>query len=133
MWSVTSYKALYSDGIETERWNLLHPTEKPRLPYVSQCLAGTQGVLVAASDYLKAQGNLVSKWMPKRVASLGTDGFGRSESRQSLRDFFEVDARFVALATLRELLGEGKVQAAVVQQAIKDLDINVEKPDPLTT
>jgi pyruvate dehydrogenase E1 component len=133
VWSVTSYKALYSDGIETERWNLLHPTEKPRLPYVSQCLAGTQGVLVAASDYLKAQGNLVSKWMPKRVASLGTDGFGRSESRQSLRDFFEVDARFVALATLRELLGEGKVQAAVVQQAIKDLDINVEKPDPLTT
>jgi pyruvate dehydrogenase E1 component len=133
VWSVTSYKALYSDGIETERWNLLHPTEKPRLPYVSQCLAGTQGVLVAASDYLKAQGNLVSKWMPKRVASLGTDGFGRSESRQSLRDFFEVDARFIALATLRELLGEGKVQAAVVQQAIKDLDINVEKPDPLTT
>jgi pyruvate dehydrogenase E1 component len=133
VWSVTSYKALYSDGIETERWNLLHPTEKPRLPYISQCLAGTQGVLVAASDYLKAQGNLVSKWMPRRVASLGTDGFGRSESRQSLRDFFEVDARFITLATLRELLSEGKVQPAVVQQAIKQLDINPEKPDPLTT
>jgi pyruvate dehydrogenase E1 component len=133
VWSVTSYKALYSDGIEAERWNLLHPSEKPHLPYISQCLAGTPGVLVAASDYLKAQGNLVSKWMPKRVASLGTDGFGRSESRQSLRDFFEVDARFITLATLRELLGEGKIQAAVVQQAIKDLDINVEKPDPLTT
>jgi len=132
VWSVTSYKSLYMDGIETERWNLLHPTEKPRVPYLSQCLAGTQGVLVAASDYLKAQANLVSKWMPRRVASLGTDGFGRSESRHSLRDFFEVDWRFIALATLRELLGEGRVQAALVQRAIKDLDIRIEKPDPLT-
>ena len=132
VWSVTSYKSLYMDGIETERWNLLHPTEKPRVPYLSQCLAGTQGVLVAASDYLKAQANLVSKWMPRRVASLGTDGFGRSESRHSLRDFFEVDWRFIALATLRELLGEGKIQAALVQRAIKDLDIRIEKPDPLT-
>jgi len=133
VWSLTSYKALYSDGIETERWNLLHPAEKPRLPYISQCLAGTQGVFVAASDYLKAQANLISKWMPRRVASLGTDGFGRSESRQSLRDFFEVDARFITLATLRELLGEGRVQVSLVQQAIKDLAINVEKPDPFTT
>jgi len=111
----------------------LHPSEKPRLPYVSQCLAGTHGVYVAASDYLKAQANLVSKWMPRRVASLGTDGFGRSESRESLRDFFEVDARFIALAALRELLSEGKVPGSLVQQAIKDLAINVEKPDPLTT
>jgi pyruvate dehydrogenase E1 component len=133
VWSVTSYKALYMDGIETERWNLLHPAEKPRLPYISQCLAGTQGVFVAASDYLKAQANLVSKWMPRRVASLGTDGFGRSESRQSLRNFFEVDWRFVALATLRELLSGGKIHASLVQQAIKDLGINLEKPDPLTT
>jgi len=133
VWSVTSYKALYSDGIQTERWNLLHPTEKPRVPYVSQCLAGTHGVFVAASDYLKAQANLVSKWMPRRVASLGTDGFGRSESRQSLRDFFEVDARFITLATLRELLSEGRVPASLVQQAIQDLAVNVEKPDPLTS
>ena len=133
VWSVTSYKALYVDGIETERWNLLHPTEKPRVPYISQCLAGTHGVFVASSDYLKAQANLVSKWMPRRIVSLGTDGFGRSESRRSLRDFFEIDSRFIALATLRELLGEGKIQATLVQQAIKDFDINLEKPDPLTT
>jgi pyruvate dehydrogenase E1 component len=133
VWSVTSYKALYSDGIEVERWNFLHPTEKPRVPYVSQCLADTPGVLVAATDYLKALPNLVSRWMPRRVASLGTDGFGRSESRASLRNFFEVDARFITLATLHELLREGKIQASVVQQAIKDLEINVEKPDPLTT
>jgi pyruvate dehydrogenase E1 component len=133
VWSVTSYKALYSDGIEAERWNLLHPAEKPRVPYVSQCLADAPGVLVAATDYLKALPNLVSRWMPRRLASLGTDGFGRSETRVSLRDFFEVDAKFITLATLHELLLEGKIQASVVQKAIKDLGIDVDKADPLTT
>ena len=133
VWSVTSYKALYSDGIEAERWNLLHPGETPRLPYLSQCLAEAPGVLVAATDYLKALPNLVSRWMPRRLAALGTDGFGRSESRASLRDFFEVDARFITLAALHELQQEGKIQASVVQQAIRDLDIDVEKADPLTT
>ena len=133
VWSVTSYKALYADGVEADRWNLLHPGEKPRVPFVSETLADAPGVLVAASDYLKALPNLISKWMPRRVASLGTDGFGRSESRDSLRNFFEVDAKFIALATLRELLSEGKIQASVVQQAIKDLAIDVKKPDPLTS
>jgi pyruvate dehydrogenase E1 component len=133
VWSVTSYKALYSDGIETERWNLLHPSDKPRVPYVTQCLANAPGVLVAATDYLKALPNLVSSWMPRRLASLGTDGFGRSESRESLRNFFEVDARFIALATLHELLREGKIQASLVQKAIKDLEIDVSKPDPFTS
>jgi pyruvate dehydrogenase E1 component len=133
VWSVTSYKALYTDGLEAERWNLLHPTKKPRVPYVTACLADAPGVLVAATDYLKALPNLVSRWMPRRLASLGTDGFGRSESRTSLRNFFEVDARFITLATLHELLLEGKIQGSVVQQAIKDLGIDVEKADPLTT
>ncbi|MGB9069358.1 MAG: pyruvate dehydrogenase (acetyl-transferring), homodimeric type [Candidatus Acidiferrales bacterium] len=133
VWSVTSYKALYSDGIETERWNLLHPSDKPRVPYVTQCLAEAPGVLVAATDYLKALPNLVSSWMPRRLASLGTDGFGRSESRESLRNFFEVDARFITLATLHELLREGKIQASLVQKAIKDLEIDVSKPDPFTS
>jgi pyruvate dehydrogenase E1 component len=133
VWSVTSYKALYSDGIETERWNLLHPAEKPRSSYVTQCLADAPGALVAATDYLKALPNLVSQWMPRRLASLGTDGFGRSESRSSLRNFFEVDARFIALATLHELLRDGKIQPTVVQKAIKDLEIDVSKPDPFTS
>jgi pyruvate dehydrogenase E1 component len=133
VWSITSYKALYSDGIEAERWNLLHPTEKPRVPYVSQCLADAPGVLVAATDYLKALPNLVSQWMPRHVASLGTDGFGRSETRPALRNFFEVDARFITLATLHELSREGKIQASVVQKAIKDLEIDSEKLDPLTS
>ncbi|MGD0956325.1 MAG: pyruvate dehydrogenase (acetyl-transferring), homodimeric type [Candidatus Acidiferrales bacterium] len=133
VWSVTSYKALYSDGIEAERWNLLHPTEEQRVPYISQCLADAPGVLVAATDYLKVLPNMVSRWMPRRVASLGTDGFGRSESRPDLRNFFEVDARFITLATLHELLREGKIQASVVQEAIKDLEIDSEKLDPLTS
>jgi len=133
VWSVTSYKALYTDGIETERWNLLHPTEKPRVPYVTQALEHAPGVLVAASDYLKALPHMVSPWMPRRLASLGTDGFGRSESRDSLRDFFEVDAKFIALATLHELLREGKIQGSVVQKAIQELGIDVAKPDPFTS
>ena len=83
VWSVTSYKQLYNDGLDTERWNMLHPAEKQRVPYVTQCLADAPGVLVAASDYLKALPNVVSKWMPRRLSALGTDGFGRSESRAS--------------------------------------------------
>jgi len=131
VWSVTSYKALYNDGINTERWNLLHPTEKPRVPYVSQCLGDAPGVLIAATDYLKALPNLVSKWVPRRLAALGTDGFGRSDGREALRNFFEVDARFITLATLHELLQDGKIEAAVVEKAIKDLGIDTEKANPL--
>jgi pyruvate dehydrogenase E1 component len=132
VWSVTSYKSLYYNGIETERWNYLHPAEKPRVPYVTQCLANAPGVLVAASDYLKTLPNLIDKWMPRHLACLGTDGFGRSEGRTWLRDFFEVDARFITVATLYELMREGKIQPAVVQKAIAELGINTEKPDPLT-
>ena len=131
VWSVTSYKSLYYDGIDTERWNMLHPTEKARVPYVSQCLADPDGVLVAATDYIKALPNLISRWTPRRLACLGTDGFGRSDGRAALRDFFEVDARFVTLATLNELLRDGKIEAGVVQKAIKDLEINLDKPNPL--
>jgi len=131
VWSVTSYKALYNDGINTERWNLLHPTEKPRVPYVSQCLGDAPGVLIAATDYLKALPNLVSKWVPRRLAALGTDGFGRSDGREALRNFFEVDARFITLATLYELLQDGKIEPSVVEKAIKDLEIDTEKANPL--
>ena len=128
---VTSYKALYNDGNEAERLNRLHPGDKPRVPYVTQCLADVPGVLVAASDYLKTLPNMISKWMPRRLASLGTDGFGRSEGRASLRDFFEVDARFITLATLHELYSDGKIDKSVVDKAIEDLGINTEKPNPV--
>jgi len=131
VWSVTSYKQLYNDGAAAERWNMLHPGDKPRVPYVTQCLENTEGVIVAASDYMKTLPNSISKWLPRPLHSLGTDGFGRSESRQALRDFFEVDARFVTLATLSELAREGKIKVETVQQAIKDLEINPEKPNPV--
>src|SRR6202040_2159490 len=131
VWSVTSYKELYVDAIETERWNRLNPGEKPRVPYVSRCLADSQGVLVAASDYLKTLPNMIAKWMPRRLAALGTDGFGRSEGRTSLRAFFEVDAKFIVLATLHELSADGKIDAKVVDQAIEDLGIVKTKPNPV--
>jgi pyruvate dehydrogenase E1 component len=131
VWSVTSYKCLYTDGIETERWNRLHPSEKPRVPYVTQCLDGSQGVLVAATDYLKTLPNMISKWMPRRLASLGTDGFGRSEGRTSLREFFEVDARFITVATLHELYQDGQIAKGVVEKAIQELGIDPEKANPV--
>ena len=133
VWSVTSYKELYVDAIETERWNRLNPGEKPRVPYVSRCLADAPGVLVAASDYLKTLPNMIAKWMPRRLAALGTDGFGRSEGRTSLRDFFEVDAKFIVLATLHELCVDGKIDGEVVDQAIGDLGIVKSKPNPVVS
>jgi pyruvate dehydrogenase E1 component len=131
VWSVTSYKELYVDGHEAERWNLLHPGEEARVPYVRKCMADAPGVFVAASDYVKALPDSIARWFPRRLTSLGTDGFGRSDSRAALRDFFEVDARYITLAVLTALLRENRVEAALVQQAIKDLDINPEKISPL--
>jgi pyruvate dehydrogenase E1 component len=133
VWSVTSYKALYSDGIETDRWNRLHPGEKPRVPYVTECLADAPGVLVAATDYLKTLPSMIGQWIPRRMATLGTDGFGRSEGRASLRDFFEVDSRFITLAALNELFLDRKIERYVIEKAIADLGINSEKPNPVTS
>jgi pyruvate dehydrogenase E1 component len=130
VWSVTSYTELYRDGHACERWNMLHPTETAKVPYVSQCLKDAQGVFVAASDNCKVLADSIDRWMPRRIRALGTDGFGRSEDRATLREFFEVDARFVAVATLSELLKEGQIDAKVVAQAIADLGINPDKPNP---
>ncbi len=131
VWSITSYKQLYVDGNETDRWNRLHPGETPRVPYVTSTLGDAPGVLVAASDYLKTLPNMISKWLPRRLATLGTDGFGRSEGRASLRDFFEVDARFITLATLHELFIDGQIERSVIDNAIKELGIDPEKLNPV--
>jgi pyruvate dehydrogenase E1 component len=130
VWSVTSYTELYRDGHACERWNMLHPTEAPRVPFVAACLKDAPGVFVAASDYCRVLPDSIDRWMPRRMRSLGTDGFGRSEDRASLRDFFEVDARFVAIATLAELQKEGQLDGSVVQKAIADLGVNPDKPNP---
>ncbi len=132
VWSVTSYGELYRDGFAADRWNRLHPTGKPRVPYVTQAVAGAPGVFVAASDYLKALPYMIDRWLPHRFAALGTDGFGRSDGRAALRDFFEVDARHIALTTLAELMRDGQIEPKVVARAIKELDIDPEKPNPAT-
>jgi pyruvate dehydrogenase E1 component len=131
VWSATSYKQLYRDGIETERWNRMHPEETPRVPHVSNALADAKGAIVAASDYVKALPDTICRWTPGGLISLGTDGFGRSEARAELRDFFEVDARFITLATLSSLLNKGMIEASVVSKAMKDLGIDSEKANPL--
>jgi pyruvate dehydrogenase E1 component len=130
VWSVTSYQELYRNGHATERWNMLHPGEKPRESYVTECLKEEPGVFVAASDYLKVLPDCLARWAPRRIRSLGTDGFGRSEDRQALRNFFEVDARYVTIAALSELVRKQQLDRKVVQQAIKDLQIDPEKPNP---
>jgi pyruvate dehydrogenase E1 component len=131
VWSVTSYKELRRDGLEVERWNMLHPTQPRRLPYVTRCLADAPGVFVAASDYMKTLPDSVARWFPKLPVSLGTEGFGRSDGRKALRDFFEVDARHITFATLSALAREDCLDAAVVRQAMRELDINPEKINPM--
>jgi pyruvate dehydrogenase E1 component len=130
VWSVTSYTELYRDANACERWNFLHPSEAPRTPYVSQCLGQAPGVFVAASDYVKALPRSIDRWVPRPLIALGTDGFGRSESRAGLRNYFEVDARYVTLAALYGLLREKQVEAVMVENAIKDLDIDTNKIEP---
>jgi pyruvate dehydrogenase E1 component len=130
VWSVTSYKELYRNANDCERWNMLHPGESPQIPYVTETLKDAPGPFIAASDYMKVLPESLAKWVPGQFVSLGTDGFGRSESRVALRDFFEVDAKHIVLATLGALAREKKIGIAVVKQAIRDLGINQEKVNP---
>src|SRR5205085_3975310 len=113
------------------RWNLLHPLEKPRESYLEQVLKDEQGVFIAASDYMKAVPEMIARWVPGGLYPLGTDGFGRSDTRPALRRHFEVDAECIALATLSQLMRKGQVKPQLVQQAIKKLKIDPEKVDPV--
>ena len=130
VWSVTSYKNLHLDAQETERWNMLHPDQQPKVPYIFQATKGESGVFVAASDYVQLMKDAISKWLPAPLHTLGTFGFGRSEGRQSLRDFFEVDAKHIVYATLYSLMKDRKIKLDVVKNAAKELNINPEKPNP---
>ncbi len=133
VWSVTSYKELRKDALDIERWNMLHPNEKQKVPYITQVLKDEEGVFVAASDYVKALPDSIAKWFPRHLTSLGTDGFGRSEGRKELRDFFEVDAKHVVLAALSSLYAEKKIKFNIIEKAIKDLEINPAKNNPMHT
>jgi pyruvate dehydrogenase E1 component len=135
VWSVTSYTQLRRDAHACQHWNMLHPAEKPKRSYVEQTLAGESGVFIAASDYVRALPEQISRWVPGDLYVLGTDGLGRSETRESLRRHFEVDAEMIALAALYRLHcaqsdKAGKFDAAFVAKAITDLGVNPEKVDP---
>jgi pyruvate dehydrogenase E1 component len=133
VWSVTSYKELRRDALEVERWNLLNPYKKPKETYIEKTLVIEDTVYVAASDYLKALPDSVSKWFPKKLYSLGTDGYGRSDTREALRDFFEVDAKHIVFTALTALYREGKFKDKDLDKAAKELGINSEKKNPMTS
>ncbi|MCE9525803.1 MAG: pyruvate dehydrogenase (acetyl-transferring), homodimeric type [Planctomycetales bacterium] len=130
VWSVTSYTQLRRDCHSCERWNMFHPTSQPRKSYVEETLAGEKGLFIAASDYVRALPEQISRWVPGELFALGTDGMGRSETRETLRRHFEVDAQCIAYATMYRLFKRGELDASVVTQAIKDLGIDPEKADP---
>lgn len=131
IWSVTSYNEIRRDALHVERENFLNPKEKAKIPYITQMLSNEKGVATFASDNMKTHPDSISRWVPMRSFSLGTDGFGRSESREALRDFFEVDYRHVAFATLVSLYREKKIDETVLDQAKKDLKIDPNKLNPM--
>jgi pyruvate dehydrogenase E1 component len=131
VWSATSLTELRRDGLAAERWNLLHPADEPRVPYVQQCLQDHAGPVVVATDYMKIVGDQIRPFInDRRFIALGTDGFGRSDTRESLRTFFEVDRHFIVLAALKGLADDGHVERGLLQQAIDRYGIDTGKRDP---
>ena len=131
VWSATNYKLLRNDALRCERWNMLHPTETAKKPRVTELLEKEQGVFVAVSDNMKIVPDQIAPWIPGGLTTLGTDGFGRSDTRERLRRFFEVDAELTVIATLHALAKKGVIERTVVAQAIKDLNVNPEKLAPV--
>lgn len=132
VWSVTSFNELRRDGLEVERWNRLHPREPMRLSHLEQCLTERRGPVVASTDYMKLYADQVRQWIPQTTYKvLGTDGFGRSDTRKKLRDFFEVDRHWVVLAALEGLVKDGQLEAQVLLDAMQTFGIDVNKPNPL--
>jgi pyruvate dehydrogenase E1 component len=132
VWSVTSYKELRKDALETERWNRLHPSEPARKPYIASVLENTRGPIVAASDYMKILPDMIRPWVPQDLIALGTDGFGRSDTREALRRHFEVDAESIVVAALHALSKRGGIGGDRVAGAIEDLGVDPEKANPVT-
>jgi pyruvate dehydrogenase E1 component len=132
VFSVTSFSELRRDALSVARWNMLHPSEPAKKTYVEEALAGHAGPFIAASDYMKTVADQIRQWVPGRYVALGTDGFGRSDSRAELRRFFEVDRHYVVVAALKALADEGKIDAQTVNVAMKKFGIDPEKSNPLT-
>ncbi len=129
-WSVTSYKSLREDAVSVERWNRLHPEEPERVPFVTDCLNRSDGPIVAVTDFMRSVPDQVARWMPRRFLSLGTDGFGRSDTREVLRRFFEVDAAHVVVAVLHSLAADGRLPSSTVAEAIGRYGIDTASGDP---
>jgi pyruvate dehydrogenase E1 component len=130
VWSVTSYNELRREALAIERWNRLHPAAEPQVPYLVRALAGASGPIIASSDYIKAIPDQLSPWLPNRLHSLGTDGFGRSENREFLRRHFEISAEAIAQATLSALARSGAMDVQRAEVAIAELGFNADKKDP---
>ncbi len=132
VWSATSFTELRREGVDAERWNMLHPEKKPRASYVEQCLGKRKGPVIASSDYVRLFADQIRGLVPRRYVTLGADGFGRSDVRGQLRKFFEVDRHYVAVAALKALADEGEIPAKKVADAVKKYGIDPEKPNPLS-
>jgi pyruvate dehydrogenase E1 component len=132
VWSATSYKLLRGDILATKRWNMLHPTAPKRKSYLETLLEKEEGVFVAVSDYMKIVPDQIAPWVPGGLTTLGTDGFGRSDTRANLRRFFEVDAELTTIATLYALSQKGALPSQTVESALKKLSIDAEKPHPFS-
>jgi pyruvate dehydrogenase E1 component len=130
IWSCPSFNELRRDGMATERWNLLHPTQTPHKSYVEQCLAGRKGPVIASTDYMRAFAEQIRPYVPGRFVCLGTDGFGRSDYRKALRKFFEVDRYYVAVAALKALADDSGLSPQKVEEAITKYGIDAERPPP---
>jgi pyruvate dehydrogenase E1 component len=130
LWSATSYKALREEALSTERWNRLHPSQSPRTPWVTEVLSEAEGPCIAVTDYMKAVPDQIGRWVPSSFVPLGTDGFGRSDTRVALRRHFETDAAHVVVATLAALVSEGQVKGSTVSDAIERYGIDAEATDP---
>jgi pyruvate dehydrogenase E1 component len=130
VWSVTSFTELRRDGMEVDRWNRLHPDVEPRRTHVESCLANSIGPVIAATDYMRTVGDLIRNWVPRRYTVLGTDGFGRSDTREALRDFFEVDRRHICVAALKALTDDGGLDRKMVAQAIEKYGIDTGRGNP---
>jgi pyruvate dehydrogenase E1 component len=130
VWSVTSYNELRREALEVERWNRLHPGQAARTPYIVSALKGADGPIVAASDYMKVVPDQLSPWLPGRMETLGTDGFGRSDNREYLRKHFEINAESIAAAALSRLARDGKFDTRKAVAALADLGVNTEGKDP---
>jgi pyruvate dehydrogenase E1 component len=130
VWSVTSYNELRREALAVERWNRLHPGEPERTPYIVEALKGFDGPLIAASDYMKIVPDQLAQWLPGRLVSLGTDGFGRSDNRQHLRRFFEMNAESIAAAALSKLARNGSLDPEQAKKAFAELGVDPEAKDP---